>query len=282
MMENFELLDKLTTANKEDNKDEFTRLCMNEATYEGAGEEDYVLSLYVVYSTIGEDEDTYIGYLQQYATDEENTAIDALFEKIERFEEYDEECCVDYDFEVPEAEKDEYKEYVENKKHYAANCLEELYWKYEDELDGALIWDNAEKIIEDLFTHLTEIEQYQFALKKLEDAKTREEFLLACDDSNEFYDYPLSYELYADELRVYGTDYSIHLQPGEVDTYIKDHYPDDDDPNEKAAADYLFAHAHDIIEEVKATIKELENDENNEEEFDVNARHDDWDFFEAV
>ncbi|CRH75427.1 Uncharacterised protein [Chlamydia trachomatis] len=39
------------------------------------------------------------------------------------------------------------------------NCLEELYWKYEDELDGALIWDNAEKIIDELSEKLTEIEQ---------------------------------------------------------------------------------------------------------------------------
>lgn len=263
-MENFELLDKLTTAYKEDNKDEFTRLCMNEATYEGAGEEGCALSLYVVYSTIGEDEGTYIGYLQQYATDEENAAIDALFEKIERFEEYGEECCVDYDFEVPEAEKDEYEEYAENKEHYAANCLEELYWKYEDELDGALIWDSAEEIIEDLFTHLTEIEKYQLALKKIQDAKTPGEFLLACDSDNDYY--PLYYQLYTDELRVYGTDYSIHLQPGEVEAYIKDHYPDDCDRKEKAIADYLFAHAQDIIKEVKATIKELENDENGADE----------------
>lgn len=189
-MKDFELLGKLYAAYRDDNEDEFVRLCM-ESTYEGASENDCALSLYVVYSTIGEDEDTYIGYLQQYATDEENTAIDALFEKIERFKEYDEECCVDYDFEVPEGVKDEYEEYVENKKHYAVNCLEELYWKYEDELDGALIWDNAEKIIDELSEKLTEIEQFK------------------------------------DE-------------------------------------------------------QELENDEHNEEEFDVNAHHDDWDFFEAV
>lgn len=158
MMKDFELLGKLYAAYRDDNEDEFVRLCM-ECTYEGASENDCALSLYVVYSTIGEDENTYIGYLNQYATDEEKAAIAALFEKIERFEDYDDFDYEEFDEEVPEAEKAEYEEYVKNRKYYAMNCLEELYWKYEDELDGALIWDNAEKIIDELSEKLTEIEQ---------------------------------------------------------------------------------------------------------------------------
>ena len=116
-----------------------------------------------------------------------------------------------------------------------------------------------------MVTNLTEIEKFQFALKKLEAAKTREEFLLARDDdSNGINDYPCYYEWckysISNELWIGGIGYSIHLHPGEVDMYIKDHYPDAHDAREKAAEDYLFTHSRDIIEEVKATIKELEEE----------------------
>lgn len=148
-MKDIELLDKLNKAYKDGNKNEFTRLCMDETTYEGAGEDDCALSLYVAYSTIGEDEGAYIGHLTQYATDEEKATIDALLERVARFEGYDDLGYEDLE-EVPEAEKAEYEEYTENRKHYVVNCLEDLYWKYEDKLDAALIWASAETIIEDL------------------------------------------------------------------------------------------------------------------------------------
>ena len=166
-MVDFELLGKLYAAYRDDNEDEFVHLCM-EYTYDGERENDCALSLYVLYSTIGAYEDTYIGYLNQYATDEEKAAIAALFEKIERFEDYDDFDYEEFDEEVPETEKVEYEEYVKNRKYYAMNCLEELYWKYENELDYALIWDNAEKIIDELSEKLTAMKQLNTKIGELE------------------------------------------------------------------------------------------------------------------
>lgn len=260
MLSDFELLDKLTAAYKENNKDDFAQLRMYETTYESseAVAENSALSLYVGYSTNTEDDDTFIGYLKHYATDEDNAKIDAILEKIERFKNYDYPCDEDFN-EKDEVEKFEYEQYVKDRKRYVSECFEELYRKYEDEPDSALIWDNADEIIDDLFTNLTEIEKYQFALKKLEDAKTPDEFLLACDSDTD--DYPLYYQLYVDELGIYGIDYSIHLRPREVEAYIKDQHPDVYDRKEKAVADYLFAHSHDIIEKVNVKIKEPQEEQ---------------------
>lgn len=270
-MKDFELLDKLTTAYKENNKDEFTRLCCCcGAPYESTSVEGNFQSLWVVNSTITETDDTFIGHLNQYATGEDK----ALAEKIERFEEY-------YSYEdVPEAEKDEYEKYVENKYEWFCG----LYWKYEGELDSALIWDNTEKIIDDLSQELTEVEQYQFALKKLEDAETDKDFLLACDaDNNSYGYYPLNYEWCDGGIWIDGIDYAIYIQHEEL-SQIDEETANDEDASAQLAAYYLSCNVNEIIEQVKIKIEqlkdeqELENDEHNEEEFDVNARHDDWDF----
>lgn len=257
-MKDFELLDKLTTAYKENNKDEFTRLCCSDC--QNGSDYNNFHSLYVLRSHITENDDTFIEHLNRCVKDEERPLLEQFIK-----------TNYHYNFEYYDIDEDN------------VETARDLYNKYEEELDTVLIWDNAKKIINDLIPYLTEIEQYQFALKNLEDAKTPDEFFKACDNDRSGMDnYPLCCKLYTKELYIYGIDYSIHLQPGEIEAYIKDHYPDTYCQKWKAMADYLFAHAQDIIEEVKATIKELENDERNEEEFDVNARHDDWDFFEAV
>lgn len=140
MMEDFELLDKLTTAYKENNKDEFTRLCIERtgAAYKNIFEDGNFHGLYVVHSAITETDSAFIEHLKQCATGEDKTTV----EKIARFEEY-------YSYEdVPEAEKDEYEEYIENK-HYG-DWVTPLYCKYENEVDSALIWNNAEIIIDEL------------------------------------------------------------------------------------------------------------------------------------
>ncbi|KXG89726.1 hypothetical protein [Fannyhessea vaginae] len=101
-MSDIELLNKLIAAYKENNKDEFTRLgTYCEAAYEGTYVEGSFLSLYVARSTITEDDATFIGHLKQCIIDEDKAKLDAMLEKIERFEDYYE----DFDGEVPEAEK---------------------------------------------------------------------------------------------------------------------------------------------------------------------------------
>ena len=68
-MEDFELLDKLTTAYKENNKDEFTRLCCSDC--QNGSDYNNFYSLNVLRSHITENDDTFIEHLKKYMTDEE-------------------------------------------------------------------------------------------------------------------------------------------------------------------------------------------------------------------
>lgn len=66
-MLDIELLNKLIAAYKENNKDEFTRLCTYcAAAYEVTYVEGSFLSLYVAHSTITENDATFIGHLKQW------------------------------------------------------------------------------------------------------------------------------------------------------------------------------------------------------------------------
>ena len=263
MMEDFELLDKLTTAYKENNKDEFTRLCCSDC--QNGSDYNNFHSLYVLRSHITENNDTFIEHLTRYITDEERPLLEQFTK-----------TNYHYDFEYYDIDEDN------------VETARDLYNKYEEELDVELIWDNAQKIIDDFSKKLTEIEQYQFALKKLEAADTDEEILLACDDDNNSYGYyPLNYEWCDGGIWIDGIDYAIYIQHEEL-SQIDEETANDEDASAQLAAYYLSCNVNEIIEQVKIKIEqlkdkqELENDENNEEEFDVNARHDDWDFFEAV
>lgn len=263
-MEDFELLDKLTTAYKENNKDEFTRLCCSDC--QNGSDYNNFHSLYVLRSHITEDNDTFIDNLYNCVADDDEKNY--IF--IQQLDSLNDEGKFNKCF--PDAN----------------DIAFELYCEYEDELDSMMIWDNAEKIIDEFSKKLTEIEQYQFALKKLEAAETDKDFLLACDaDNNSYGYYPLNYEWCDGGIWIAGIDYTIYIQHEEL-SQIDEETANDEDASAQLAAYYLSCNVNEIIEQVKIKIEqlkdeqELENDENNEEEFDVNARHDDWDFFEAV
>lgn len=232
-MENLELLDKLTAAYKEDNKEKFIELCYTTPCTNGNDYNNFH-TLDIVQSSITEDNDTFIEHLKKYMTDNEHQLI-SLFIKTN----------YQYDYEYYDIDEDNIE------------IALDLYNKYEEELDSALIWDNAEKIINELSEKLTEIEQYQFALKKLEAAETDEEFLLACDnDSNSYSYYPLSYQWCTEGIWVDGIDYTIYTQD-EIDEKTAN----DEDALAEEAAYYLSCNSKEIIERVKIKIEQLKGEQ---------------------
>lgn len=134
-------------------------------------------------------------------------------------------------------------------------------------------WFFAWDYIEGLYSHLTEVEKYQFALENLESAKTYESFLFACGrGDNDLLGYPLYCDLYDDNtVSVHGTgskiDYFIHLQSGELEEYtkkIRRIYQENDFPSWldlKGAFldDYLFFHLRElIVKKFRTVVKEIE------------------------
>lgn len=121
-----ELLDSLKAAQEENNQEKFVNLCCTRDVA-NASEYNNFHSLDVLKSTITENNDTFIEHLKKYMTDEERPLL-------ERFE----KTNYHYDFEYYDIDEDN------------VETARDLYDKYEGELDSMLIWDNAEKIIEDL------------------------------------------------------------------------------------------------------------------------------------
>lgn len=232
-MENFELLDKLTTAYKENNKEKFVELCYTTPCTNGSDYNNFH-TLDIVQSSITEDDDTFIEHLKKYMTDNEHQLI-SLFIKTNH----------QYGYEYYDIDEDN------------AEIALDLYNKHEEELDDELVWDNAQKIIDDFSEKLTELENYQLALKKLEEAETDEEFLLACDaDNNSYRYYPLTYQWCTEGIWIDGIDYTIYVQD-EID----EETVNDEDALAEEAAYYLSCNSGEIIERVKIKIEQLKDEQ---------------------
>lgn len=126
-----DLLYNLKAALKEDNQDYFVELCYTKKLENGSDGVNFHC-LYVLKSTITEDNDTFVNNLYKcVADDDEKNYI--LIQQLDTLN-----------------DEGKFNKYLPEANYLAF----ELYTTYEDELDNILIWDNAEKIIKDLEDYL--------------------------------------------------------------------------------------------------------------------------------
>lgn len=124
MMDNIDLSYALIAAFRANDKEKFIELCCNDEVYENAYKHGYFYSLAIVQSIIAVPNYQFVKTLRQFIKPDEK----AEFEKLE-------------------AQEGHYTEIFEKLAYKFKN-------KYEKDLDGIFIWENAEKIIKDLQYYL--------------------------------------------------------------------------------------------------------------------------------
>lgn len=124
MMDDIELSYALIAAFRANDKEKFIELCCNSEVYENAYKRGYFYSLAIVQSIIAVPNYQFVKTLRQFIKPDEK----AEFEKLE-------------------AQEGHYTEIFEKLAYKFKN-------KYEKDLDGVFIWENAEKIIKDLQYYL--------------------------------------------------------------------------------------------------------------------------------